>query len=41
MMWDILYWLKRTPWDTGITPPELIDLVKRRFPRGGRAVDIG
>lgn len=41
MMWDMLYWLKRTPWDTGITPPELIDLVKRRFPRGGRAVDIG
>jgi SAM-dependent methyltransferase len=37
----MLYWLKRTPWDTGITPPELIDLVKRRFPRGGRAIDIG
>ena len=36
-----MYWLKRTPWDTGITPPEVVDLVARRFPKGGRAIDIG
>jgi len=41
MIWDMLYWLKRTPWDTGVTPPELLDIVKRRYPRGGRAVDMG
>jgi cyclopropane fatty-acyl-phospholipid synthase-like methyltransferase len=41
MIWDVLYWLKRTPWDTGITPPEVVDLVARRFPNGGRAIDIG
>ncbi|HEY4690801.1 MAG TPA: class I SAM-dependent methyltransferase [Anaerolineae bacterium] len=41
MMWDIIYWLKRTPWDTGITPPEVVDWVRRRYPEGGRAIDIG
>ncbi len=41
MIWDLYYWLKRTPWDTGITPPEVIDVVGRHFPRGGRAIDIG
>lgn len=41
MLWDLLYWLRRTPWDSGQAPPELIDLVARRFPKGGRAIDIG
>jgi SAM-dependent methyltransferase len=41
MYWDLTYWLKRTPWDTEITPPEVVDLVRRRFPKGGRAIDIG
>src|SRR3990172_6449211 len=41
MLWDLLYWLRRTPWDTGITPPEVIEIVTRRFPKGGRAIDIG
>jgi cyclopropane fatty-acyl-phospholipid synthase-like methyltransferase len=41
MIWDVLYWLKRTPWDTGITPPEVVEVVARRFPRGGRAIDLG
>ena len=41
MIWDIFYWLKRTPWDTQITPPEVADLVARRFPKGGRGIDIG
>ncbi|MGH2593819.1 MAG: class I SAM-dependent methyltransferase [Anaerolineae bacterium] len=41
MIWDLLYWLRRTPWDSGRTPPEVIDLVTRRFSKGGRAIDIG
>jgi len=41
MIWDLIYWLKRTPWDTGVTPPEVVDVVTRRFPKGGRAIDIG
>lgn len=41
MLWDLMYWLRQTPWDTGVTPPELVDLVARRFPKGGRAVDLG
>jgi len=41
MIWDLIYWLKRTPWDTGVTPPEVVDVVARRFPKGGRALDIG
>lgn len=41
MIWDLYYWLKRAPWDTGITPPEVIDAVRRYLPRGGRAIDIG
>ena len=41
MPWDLMYWLRRTPWDTGITPPEVVDRVARRFPKGGRAIDIG
>ncbi|HLF29135.1 MAG TPA: methyltransferase domain-containing protein [Anaerolineae bacterium] len=41
MIWDVVYWLKRTPWDTGITPPEVVEAATRRFPKGGRALDIG
>jgi len=41
MIWDLIYWLKRTPWDTQVTPPELLELVTRRFAGGGRALDIG
>jgi len=41
MLWDVFYWLKRTPWDTGLTPPEVRDVAARRFPKAGRALDIG
>ena len=41
MIWDLYYWLKRTPWDTGITPPEVVDVLRRHFPKGGRAIDMG
>ena len=41
MLWDLRYWLRRTPWDTGITPPEVVEIVAQRFPKGGRAIDVG
>ena len=41
MIWEWAYWLKRTPWDTGVTPPELLELVAARFHGGGRAIDVG
>lgn len=34
-----LYWRKRTPWDTQITPPEVWEFIARRPP--GRALDLG
>ena len=27
LWWDIVYWLKKTPWDTGITPPEIVAMI--------------
>ncbi len=41
MIWELLYWLRRTPWNSGVTPPEVVDVVAQRFPKGGRAIDIG
>lgn len=34
-----LWYLRRPPWDSGITPPELLDFLKDRPP--GRAIDLG
>jgi SAM-dependent methyltransferase len=34
-----LYWRKRTPWDTQITPPEVMEFIARTPP--GRALDLG
>ncbi len=33
------YWRKQTPWNTGITPPEVFDFIARTAP--GRALDLG
>jgi cyclopropane fatty-acyl-phospholipid synthase-like methyltransferase len=33
------YWLGRTPWDTGISPPELLEFIETH--QAGRAIDIG
>ena len=33
------YWRKQTPWNTGITPPEVMDFIGRMPP--GRALDLG
>lgn len=40
-LWNILYLLRRSPWDTGITPPELIEVIEREQITRGYALDIG
>lgn len=39
--WDILYMLGWTPWDSGITPPEIVSLVEGGRIAAGRALDLG
>ena len=34
-----LYWRRRTPWDTQITPPEVMEFIARTPP--GKALDLG
>lgn len=42
VLWDFLYLLKRTPWDTGITPPEIVGMLDSgRLRPPGRALDLG
>jgi len=40
-LWDLHYLLGRTPWDTEVTPPELIEVVETRQITPGHALDIG
>ena len=39
--WNLSYLFGRTRWDTGITPPELVELVQSCQVQPGRALDIG
>ena len=41
VLWNLPYLLGRTPWDTGVTPPELVELVEGGGILPGRALDIG
>lgn len=45
LFWDLMYLFKKTPWDTGITPPEIVAMVESgKVPRGAaapRALDLG
>lgn len=48
LWWNLIYLLGKTPWDTGVTPPELRAAVEGHgFPSGGgpaqpgRALDLG
>jgi len=36
-----LFYLRRPPWDTGITPPELLRLIEEERIPPGRALDLG
>jgi SAM-dependent methyltransferase len=38
-LFELMYWFRRTPWDTGITPPEVVAYVTQHSP--GRAIDLG
>ncbi len=44
LMWLFFHWryfIGKTPWDTSVTPPEVVELIEReKFPPG-RALDIG
>ena len=39
--WDFYYWLGKTPWDSGVTPPEIVGLVEGGRIPPGRALDVG
>lgn len=39
LRFEARYWLGRAPWDSGVTPPEVMDFLERTPP--GRAIDFG
>jgi len=42
ILWDLMYLLKKTPWDTGITPPEIVAMIESgRLRPPGRVFDLG
>ena len=40
-IWDLFYLFGWTPWDSGITPPEIVNLVEGGRVPPGRALDLG
>ncbi len=41
LFYSFYYWFTRPPWDTNITPPELVDLIETQKLPAGRALDLG
>ena len=41
LFWELLYLFKKTPWDTGITPPEIVAMIESGQVPIGRALDLG
>jgi cyclopropane fatty-acyl-phospholipid synthase-like methyltransferase len=41
LFWDLMYLFKKTPWDTGITPPEIVAMIEGGKVSIGRALDLG
>jgi cyclopropane fatty-acyl-phospholipid synthase-like methyltransferase len=39
ILFELMYWIGRTPWDTGVTPPEVVNFVANHKP--ARAIDLG
>jgi len=39
LRFELRYWMGDTPWDSGITPPEVIDFLEGTAP--GRALELG
>lgn len=40
-LYRLLYWLRRSPWDTGITPPEVTEAFEAGDVPPGPALDLG
>jgi cyclopropane fatty-acyl-phospholipid synthase-like methyltransferase len=38
-LFELMYWFRRTPWDTGVTPPEVVEFVSQQS--SGSAIDLG
>jgi cyclopropane fatty-acyl-phospholipid synthase-like methyltransferase len=41
LFWEWMYLFKKTPWDTGITPPEIVAMLDSGKLPIGRALDLG
>jgi SAM-dependent methyltransferase len=41
LFWEWMYLFKRTPWDTGVTPPEIVSAIASGKVPIGRALDLG
>lgn len=41
LFWDLMYLFRKTPWDTGITPPEIMAMIESGRVPPGRALDLG
>ena len=41
LFWDWRYLFKNTPWDTGVTPPEIVAMIDSGRVPIGRALDLG
>jgi SAM-dependent methyltransferase len=41
LLWNILYLSGRSPWDTNITPSELMEVIEGNQIPPGRAIDVG
>ena len=41
LFWDVIYLFKKAPWDTGITPPEIVAVIESGKVPIGRALDLG
>jgi SAM-dependent methyltransferase len=41
LFWEWMYLFKKTPWDTGVTPPEIVSMIESGKVPIGRALDLG
>ena len=41
LFFTFYYWFTHPPWDTNITPPELVELIEKQKMPAGRALDLG
>jgi SAM-dependent methyltransferase len=41
LFWELMYLFKKTPWDTGLTPPEIVAVIDSGKVPTGRALDLG